>query len=65
MRELSRCMYSEHGFDALMRPDGRAGVPFVDRGVVLHARVGALPGGLGDLAHQVARAHRLDRLAGR
>ena len=63
--ELSRCMYSEHGLDALMRPDRRARVPLVDRGVVLHAGVGALPRGLRDLAHQLAGAHRLDRLAGR
>ena len=55
----------EHGLEPLIRPDGRAGVPLVDRRVVLHARVGALPRGLRDLAHQVASADRLDRLAGR
>ena len=33
----------------------RAGVPVVDRRVVLDARVGAAPGGVGDLAQQVAR----------
>src|SRR5207248_1699111 len=35
-------------------------VPGVDRGVELHARVGALPGGGGDLAHQVTRPQRAD-----
>ena len=63
--ESSTCMYSEHGFDALMRPDARARVPLVDRRVVLDARVGAAPRGLGDLAHELARLQRLaDRLAG-
>ena len=60
--ELSRCMYSEHGLDALMRPVAGTGVPFVDRGVVLHAGVGALPRGLRDLAHQLAGADGVDRL---
>ncbi len=41
------------GVDA---PAVRAGVPAVDRRVVLHARVRAAPGRLGDLAHQLARA---------
>ena len=51
------------GVDA---PGVGAGVPAVDRRVVLHARVGAAIGGLGDLAHQLARADRLaDGLAGR
>ena len=36
------------------------GVPFVDGGVELHAGVGALPRGLGDLAHEVACRHGLD-----
>ena len=58
-------MYSEHGFDALMRPEFGRRVPLVDRRVVLDARVGAAPRGLGDLAHQLARLHRLaDRLTG-
>ena len=64
--ESSTCIYSEHGLDALIRPDYRARVPLVDRRVVLDARVGALPGGLGDLAHELARGDRVaDRLAGR
>ena len=40
-----------------------AGVPAVDDRVVLDAGVGAGPGGLGDLVHQVARGQRLGRLA--
>src|SRR5438105_6516389 len=47
-------------------PAVRARVPAVDRRVVLHARVRAAPGGLGDLSHQLACAHRLaNRFAGR
>ena len=43
----------------------RRRVPLVDRRVVLDARIGAAPGRLGDLAHQLARLDRLaDRLAG-
>ena len=30
------------------------GVPLVDRGVVLHPRIAAFPGGFGDLVHQLA-----------
>ena len=40
------------------------GVPVVDRVVVLQARVGALPRGLGDLAEQLAGVDGLDDLAG-
>ena len=39
----------------------RRRVPLVDRRVVLHARIGAAPRGLGDLAHELARLHGLDR----
>ncbi len=39
-------------------------MPLVDRGVVLHAGVGALPGRQGDLAHQFAGPDRLDGLVG-
>ena len=57
--------YSLHGFDAVIASGVGIGVPLVDRGVVLHARVGAAPCRLGDLAHQLARGDRLaDRLAG-
>ena len=41
-------------------------MPAVDRRVVLDPRIGAAPGRLGDLRHQLARAYRLaDRLARR
>ena len=40
-----------------------AGVPAVDGGVVLHAGVAALPGGFGDVVHEVAGAVLLDRRA--
>ena len=46
-------------------PAVRARVPLVDRRVVLDARVGAAPRGLGDLVHQRARVERLDRLSRR
>ena len=39
------------------------GVPAVDGGVVLHAGVAALPGGFGDLVHEVAGGVLLDRRA--
>src|SRR5690349_18437487 len=42
----------------------RAGVPVVDGAVVLDAGVGAVPGGLGHAAHQLARVDPLDYLAG-
>ena len=61
--ELSRNMYSEQGLDALMRPVFLRGVPAVDGGVVLHAGIAALPGGFGDLVHEVAGLVGLDRLA--
>ena len=48
---------------AVDAPGVGRGVPAVDRGVELHARVGALPRGLRDLPHQLARLHGLDRLA--
>ena len=51
------------GVEALIRPDLRAGVPLVDRVVVLHAGVGAAPGGEGDLVPQVAGLERLGDLA--
>ena len=42
------------GLEALIRPDLRAGVPLVDGVVVLHAGIGAAPGGEGDLVPQIA-----------
>ena len=55
--ELSTCMYSEHGFEALIRPVfGHVCQSLMSR-VELHARVGAAPRRVGDLAHEVARRH--------
>ncbi len=42
----------------------RAGVPVVDRAVVLDAGVGAVPGGLRHRAHQLARVDPFDHFAG-
>ena len=61
--ESSRNMYSEQGFDALMRAVFLHGMPAVDGGIELHAGVAALVRGFGDLAHQVARLVALHRLA--
>jgi hypothetical protein len=55
-------MYSLHGLLALIRPR-RAGVPRVDRRVVLHARVGAPPRGVRDVVPQLLRVERLRDLA--
>ena len=63
--ELSKCMYSLHGLDALMRPVFDA---VCQRLIVVSncmPGVGALPRRLRDLAHEVARLDRLHRLAGR
>ena len=38
-------------------------MPLVDRGVVLDSRIGALPGGFGDLIPQVAGLDRAVNLA--
>ena len=55
----------EAGIGSIDPPAVRARVPLVDGRVVLHARIGAAPRGLGDLAHQLAGRDRLaDRLAG-
>ena len=48
-------MYSEQGFDAVDRRRVLRSVPAVDRCVVLHARIAADIGGVGNLPHQVAR----------
>jgi hypothetical protein len=57
--ESSTCMYSEHGFDALMRPEfGDVCHSLIDR-VVLDAGIRALPRRVGDLAHELARVDRL------
>src|SRR5260370_14483788 len=54
----SRNMYSEHGFEALIRPVN-FDVPFVVGCVELHAEVATSPSLLGDLPHKVACSHRL------
>ena len=42
---------------------GRAGVPVIDGGVILQARIGRSPGGVADLLPQLARIERLRDLA--
>ncbi len=54
--ESSRCMYSLHGFDALIRPLFGQVCQRIDRGVELHPGVAAGPRRLGDHAEHVARA---------
>jgi hypothetical protein len=61
--ELSRCMYSEHGFEPLMRPVLQAVCQWLMVVSNWHARVGALPRRLGDLAHDVAGLDGLHDLA--
>jgi hypothetical protein len=51
-------MYSLHGLLALIRPLAGAGVPRVDRRVVLHTRVGAPPRGVRDVVPQLAGVER-------
>jgi hypothetical protein len=48
-------MYSEHGFEPLIRPAVGAGVPVVDRGIELHARIAAEIRAVGDHAQHFAR----------
>ena len=66
-RQVARRVVEEHvlrarvaGVDAV---GVRAGVPLVDRGVELHARVAAHPRALGDAAHQLARLVGVHRRA--
>ena len=61
---LSRCMYSLHGFERGDPAGLGAGVPVVDHAVVLDARVGAGPRGLGQLAEERLGVDLLDDLAG-
>ena len=65
--EVARRVVEEHVLGARVGgvdpADRRAGVPFVDGGVELHAGIGARPGGEGDLVPQVARLHGLGDLA--
>ena len=66
-RQVARRVVEEHVLGArVRRVDPRrvdARVPVVDRRVELHARIAAVPGGLGDLAHQVAGREGLDAAA--
>ena len=68
-RQVARRVVDMHVLAARVRrvdpARHRAGVPLVDRGVVLDAGIGAAPRRLGDLLHQLACLDRLpDRLAG-
>ena len=63
-REVAGRVVEEHVFGARIGRIDATGIlrrmPLVDGGVVLHARVAALPGGLGDLLHDVAGFVGLD-----
>ena len=65
--QIARRVVEEHVFRARIggadRPRCRAGVPVVDRRVVLQAGIGGGPGGVADLLPQVARLQRLVDLA--
>ena len=67
-RQIARRVVEEHVLRARIRgvdaSQFRAGVPVVDRGVVLHAGVGGVPGRFGDAVPQRLRAHRPGDLAG-
>ena len=67
--EVARRVVEVHVLAARVAAVDAAGVrrrvPTVDRRVELHAGVGALPRGLGDLAQEFARLDRLDDLARR
>ena len=56
-RQVAGRVVEEHVLGARVRgvdrPRVRAGVPAVDRRVVLHARIAAVPGPLGDLPQEV------------
>ena len=63
--QIARAVVEMHVLRARVRridaSRGRARVPVVDRRVELHARVGALPGRLGQLPHEVAGPDGLQR----
>ena len=67
-RQIAGGVVEEHVLRARVRADDRArrraGVPVVDGGVELQARVGAGPGGVADLLPQVAGLQGLGDLAG-
>ena len=66
-RQIAGGVVEEHVFRARIAgadfARGRAGVPVVDRGVVLQARIGRGPGGVADLLPQRAGVERLGDLA--
>ena len=65
--EVARRVVEEHVFRARIggadRTRGRAGVPVIDRGVILQAGIGRGPGGVADFFPQIARLQRLRDLA--
>ena len=61
--ESSTCMYSEHGFEALIRPDSGQVCQRLMIVSYWTPGIGAPPGGVGDLVHQLAGLERLRRLA--
>ena len=67
-REIARGVVDENVFAARIRGVNRlgalAGVPFLDRAVVLHARVAANPRALGDFVEQFRGVLLFERLAG-
>ena len=67
-RQIAGAVVEVHVLGAGVGGSDRAGVrarvPAVDRGVVLHARVGALPGRLCDVPHQIAGLVRLCCVSG-
>ena len=66
-RQIAGGVVEEHVFRARIAgadlARGRAGVPVVDRGVILQARIGRSPGGVADLLPQSARIERVRDLA--
>ena len=66
-RQVTGGVVKEHVFRARIagadRTRGRAGVPVIDRGVILQAGIGRGPGGIADLFPQFARRQRLRHLA--
>ncbi len=67
-RQIARGIVEEHVLRARVRaadrPRRRTGVPVVDGGVILQARIGAGPGGVADLLPQETGLQRLGDLAG-
>ncbi len=65
--QIAGRIVEEHIFGAGVRRDdracGRAGVPVVDRRMILQPRIGRSPGGIADLLPQIAGLQRLVQLA--